>query len=99
MYQLERLKNTYNYDECVVSTELFIHDVDNVEDVFCKQFAQDKSKHTKKYGKLIFRVMAEIATIMLTQTNSKGIAFNRIASSTCTTLIFTDRTAHYLHFL
>ena len=43
MYQLERLKNTYNYDECVVSTELFIHDVDNVEDVFCKQFAQDKS--------------------------------------------------------
>ena len=43
MYQLERLKNTYNYDECVVSTALFIHDMDNVEDVFCKQFPQDKS--------------------------------------------------------
>lgn len=43
MYQLERLKNTYNYDECVVTNELFIHDMDNVEDVFCKQFAQDKS--------------------------------------------------------
>ena len=43
MYQLERLTNTYNYDECVVTTELFIHDMNNVEEVFCKQFAQDKS--------------------------------------------------------
>lgn len=43
MYQLERLKNNYNYDECVVTNELFIHDIDNVEDVFFKQFSQDKS--------------------------------------------------------
>lgn len=43
MYQLERLNNIYNYSECVVSTELFIHDMDNVDDVFCKRFAQDKT--------------------------------------------------------
>lgn len=49
MYQLELLKNHYNYDESVVSTELFIHDMDNVEDVFCKQFAQDKSNTEMKF--------------------------------------------------
>lgn len=43
MYLLDRLKNNYNYDENVVLTELFIHDMNNVEEVFSKQFAQDKS--------------------------------------------------------
>lgn len=43
MYLLERLQNHYNYEESVVTTELFIHDMDNVEDVFFKRFAQDKS--------------------------------------------------------
>ena len=43
MYQLERINSIYNYDECVISTEMFIHDVDNVDDVFKKRFANDKS--------------------------------------------------------
>lgn len=43
MYQLERINSTYNYDECVIITEMFIHDVDNVLEVFKKKFANDKS--------------------------------------------------------
>lgn len=43
MYQLERINSLYNYDENVIVTEMFIHDVDNVDDVFKKRFANDKS--------------------------------------------------------
>ena len=42
MYQLERINSTYNYAECVIATEMFIHDVDNVDDVFKKRFAKDR---------------------------------------------------------
>lgn len=48
MYQIDSLRNTYNYDECVVATELFIHDMDNVEDVYNKLFSQDKSNSDMK---------------------------------------------------
>lgn len=43
MYQLERINSLYNYDENVIVTEMFIFDVDNVDDVFKKRFANDKS--------------------------------------------------------
>ena len=43
MYQLERINTFYNYSERVVSTDMYIHDVDNVKDIFCKRFAHDKS--------------------------------------------------------
>lgn len=48
MYQLERINSTYNYEECVISTEMFIHDVDNVNDVYKKRFATDKSSAEMK---------------------------------------------------
>lgn len=48
MYQLERINSTYNYEECVISTEMFIHDVDNVTDVYKKRFATDKSSAEMK---------------------------------------------------
>lgn len=43
MYQLERINTTYNYEESVIVTEMFIHDMDNVDDVFKKRLANDKS--------------------------------------------------------
>ena len=43
MYQLKRINSFYNYAECVIKTEMFIFDLDNVDDVFKKQFANDKS--------------------------------------------------------
>ena len=48
MYQLERINSIYNYEECVISTEMFIHDVDNVNDVYKKRFATDKSSAEMK---------------------------------------------------
>lgn len=48
MYQLERINSTYNYEECVISTEMFIHDVDNVNDVYKKRFATDKTSAEMK---------------------------------------------------
>lgn len=48
MYQLERINSIYNYDENVIVTEMFIHDVDNVDDVFKKRFANDKSSTEMK---------------------------------------------------
>lgn len=43
MYQLERINTTYNYEESVIVTEMFIYDVDNVDDVFKKRLSNDKS--------------------------------------------------------
>lgn len=43
MYQLERINSTYNYDECVITTEMFIYDVENVDKVYKKRFANDKT--------------------------------------------------------
>ena len=48
MYQLERINSTYNYEECVISTEMFIHEVDNVNEVYKKRFANDKSTSEMK---------------------------------------------------
>lgn len=48
MYQLERINSVYNYEECVITTEMFIHDVDNVDEVFKKRFANDKSSAEMK---------------------------------------------------
>ena len=45
MYQLERINSIYNYAECVIVTEMFIHDAENVKnrmiqrnDVLRKEF-------------------------------------------------------------
>lgn len=43
MYQLERINSIYNYDECVITTEMFIYDVENVDKLYKKRFANDKS--------------------------------------------------------
>lgn len=43
MYQLERINTTYNYEESVIVTEMFIYDVDNADDVFKKRLSNDKS--------------------------------------------------------
>lgn len=48
MYQLERIYTTYDYEESVIVTEMFIHDVEKVEDVFKKRFANDKSSAEMK---------------------------------------------------
>lgn len=48
MYQLERINTTYNYEECVIVTEMFIHDLENADDVFKKRFANDKSSSEMK---------------------------------------------------
>ena len=48
MYQLERINSTYNYAECVIVTEMFIHDMENVDEVFKKRFANDKSSAEMK---------------------------------------------------
>lgn len=48
MYQLERINTTYNYDEYVIITEMFIHDVDNSNEVYKKRFAKDKSSTEMK---------------------------------------------------
>lgn len=44
MYQLERINTIYNYVENVITTEMFIYDVEKVDDVFKKRFANDKSR-------------------------------------------------------
>ena len=48
MYQLERINTVYNYDECVITSEMFIHDVENVDEVFKKRFPKDKSSAEMK---------------------------------------------------
>lgn len=48
MYQLKRINSFYNYAECVIKTEMFIFDLDNVDEVFKKQFANDKSTSEMK---------------------------------------------------
>lgn len=48
MYQLERIYTTYDYEESVIVTEMFIHDVEKVDDVFKKRFANDKSSAEMK---------------------------------------------------
>lgn len=48
MYQLERINSIYNYDECVITTEMFIYDVENVEKVYKKRFANDKTSTEMK---------------------------------------------------
>ena len=48
MYQLQQINSIYNYGENVIVTEMFIHDVDNVDDVFKKRFANDKSSAEMK---------------------------------------------------
>ena len=48
MYQLERINSVYNYEECVISTEMFIHEVDNADEVYKKRFANDKSTSEMK---------------------------------------------------
>ena len=48
MYQLKRINSFYNYAECVIKTEMFIYDLDNVDEVFKKQFANDKSTSEMK---------------------------------------------------
>lgn len=48
MYQLRRINNDYNYDECVIISEMFISDTENVDDLLSKKFANDKSSSEMK---------------------------------------------------
>lgn len=48
MYQLRRINNDYNYDECVIISEMFISDSENVDDLLSKKFATDKSSSEMK---------------------------------------------------
>lgn len=48
MYQLRRINNDYNYDERVIITEMFISDSENVDDLFSKKVASDKSSAEMK---------------------------------------------------
>ena len=48
MYQLERINTVYNYEEFVITSEMFIHDVENVDEVFKKRFPKDKSSAEMK---------------------------------------------------
>ena len=48
MYQLKRINSFYNYAECVIKTEMFIYDLDKVDEIFKKQFANDKSSAEMK---------------------------------------------------
>lgn len=48
MYQLRRINNDYNYEECVIISEMFISDSENVDDLLSKKFANDKSSAEMK---------------------------------------------------
>lgn len=48
MYNLRRINNDYNYEECVIITEMFISDSENVDDLLCKKIATDKSSSQMK---------------------------------------------------
>lgn len=48
MYQLRRINNDYNYDECVIISEMFISDSEKVDDLLSKKFATDKSSSDMK---------------------------------------------------